>query len=345
MKQYIKSIDALRTISILAVVFIHTTTRTLEASGFDLRSFSFTLFLNQISRFAVPLFFIISGFLLEVNYSDEKINFLLYFKKRFIRVAVPYIFWSGIYYLFVYTLNQDNFIWVMITGNASYQLYFIPTLCIFYLSFPLLHKIRKLIVNKWVLIILLMIQIRLLYLDYFIKKFEFEDPIRITALGFFFFVIGMAMAHNREKIHSLVHKYKYILFPLTGFFAFYVFGEGLTGYLSTGNYLKYYSQWRPSVLIYTVLIGLILYKFFEKYNFQHGIISTLSKLSFLVFFVHVIVLEATWNYFGKSLFNWLSPDPFGKIVFDFAYFGIVSASSFCLAYVIHKIPKLNKITG
>src|SRR5258706_27456 len=55
------AIDSLRTISILAVVLIHTTTRTLEASGYDLNSFSLTLILNQLSRFAVPLFFMISG--------------------------------------------------------------------------------------------------------------------------------------------------------------------------------------------------------------------------------------------------------------------------------------------
>jgi surface polysaccharide O-acyltransferase-like enzyme len=70
MKERIKSIDSLRGLSILAVLLIHTTTRTLEASNFNIVGFSWTLFLNQIARFAVPLFFLISGLVLEISYKE-----------------------------------------------------------------------------------------------------------------------------------------------------------------------------------------------------------------------------------------------------------------------------------
>jgi surface polysaccharide O-acyltransferase-like enzyme len=138
MKQYVKSIDSLRTFAILAVVLIHTTTRTLEAAKFNLTAFPVSIFLNQIVRFAVPLFFMISGFVLETNF-DEKSGYLSFIKKRFSRIFIPFVFWSAIYYLFVYNQNHDNFLRVILTGNASYQLYFIPTLCIFYLEIGRAH--------------------------------------------------------------------------------------------------------------------------------------------------------------------------------------------------------------
>ena len=93
------SIDFLRLISILAVVMIHTTTRTIEASANNLAGFPLTFILNQLSRFAVPLFFLISGFVLELNYSYHS-SYFVYLRKRLSRVLFPYLFWSAIYYWF-----------------------------------------------------------------------------------------------------------------------------------------------------------------------------------------------------------------------------------------------------
>ena len=85
MKQYVKSIDSLRILCILAVLLIHTSTRTLETAKFDLTGFPLTIFLNQIARFAVPLFFIISGFVLETNF-DQSSGYISFLKKRFSKI-------------------------------------------------------------------------------------------------------------------------------------------------------------------------------------------------------------------------------------------------------------------
>src|SRR5579872_6838550 len=133
---YNPAVDLLRILAILAVVFIHTTTRTLEASRYNIPTLSWTLFLNQIFRFAVPMFFLISGFVLELNY-NSKIEYKIYAKKRVSKIFVPYVFWSFFYFLFVYpvwhfSVFSLSFIYILITGNSSYQLYFIPVLIIFY---------------------------------------------------------------------------------------------------------------------------------------------------------------------------------------------------------------------
>jgi surface polysaccharide O-acyltransferase-like enzyme len=332
----IRAIDALRTISILAVLLIHTTTKVLEATHYNLVSYSFTLFLNQLARFAVPLFILISGFVLELNY-DHYTSYWVYLKKRAGRIFIPYIFWSLIYYYFVYTTNHSNLIQVLLTGNASYQLYFIPTLCIFYLLFPLLHKIYKFIASIPVLALVGISQIALMYQDYFIKQYAFPDPIRIFILSYFFFIIGMVAGKNKDKIIEIAGKIRYLLIISIPFLVYYIFEEGKNRYFTTYNIEAFYSQWRPSVLIYTLVLGTILFYAFDKGRLRFKIVEWLSKLSFLVFFIHVIFLEEIWKILGQHLFN--------PIFFDPTFFALVAIFSFGAAYLIHKIPHLNKLTG
>jgi len=342
--KYLKSIDALRVVSILAVLLIHTTTRTIEATHNDIVGFPITLFLNQISRFAVPLFFLISGLVLELNYNNHP-SYFSYVKKRLSKILFPYLFWSLIYYFFVYTQNHDSLVRMFSTGNASYQLYFIPTLLIFYMIFPFLHKIYKVISNKFVFLFLGSLQVWLLYRDYFVKPFKYDDPIHIAILAFFVFIFGIITARNKDKILEFGQKLKYPVMALTGLVGFYVFLEGKISYLETSNYLSFYSQWRPSVLLYTIGVFTVLFYAFDKSHLQFNFVEKLSKLSYLVFFIHVIVLEKVWSFFGKSLFNSLTVNPLGRILFDPVFFVSVAFVSFVIANLIHKIPKVYKITG
>lgn len=335
-KEYIKSIDALRVIAILAVVAIHISTRTLEASHYDIYKFSFSLFINQIVRFAVPLFFLVSGFVLELNYNHHE-NFLSYLKRRFSKIFIPYLFWSLVYYYFIYSPNSDNMVKMLFNGSASYQLYFIPTICLFYLIFPLLHKMYGYLSNKYLFLGLFSVQIYLLYHDYFIKEFDFSDPIRTSILNFFIFIFGMVAAHNKDKIINFVKKWKYILTPSAVFAGIYVFWEGRFDYIKTSDYISFYSQWRPSVLIYTILLFGILFYLFEKSKLQFKFIEKLSKLSYFVFFVHVIILETYWKYIGIYIYKF----PLSDVLF----FTGVSGSAFLVAFIFHKIPRLYKLTG
>jgi surface polysaccharide O-acyltransferase-like enzyme len=343
MKDRVKSIDVIRTIAILAVVVVHTTTRVLETSRYNLVGFPVSIFLNQIARFAVPVFFLISGFVLEISWND-RLNYFQFIKKRLGKIFIPFVFWSAIYYLFIYNQNHENFIQVLLKGDASYQLYFIPTLCIFYLAFPILHKIYNFISNKFVMLLLLISEIYLLYHDYFISTFRYPDPIHVAVLTYFFFIIGIIAARNKDKIIEFVRKWKYIIFSGTLASGLYVFWEGRSRFLATNNYFNFYSQWRPSVLLYSIFIALTLFYIFER-KFKSNFFERLSKLSFFVFFVHVAVLESFWSLIGKNIFNQMSQNLLGRSIFDLIFFGVVASISFLIAFLIHKIPKLNKITG
>ncbi len=341
-KQHNPVIDLLRFIAILAVLLVHTTTRTLEASSYDLQKMPWTLFLNQASRFAVPLFFMISGFVLELSYPYNA-NYLTYLKKRINRIFIPYLFWSIIYYFFIYYQHRDpNFLNSLFTGNASYQLYFIPALIIFYLIFPLIHKYYNLVCNKWSLILFGVVQIFILYYDYYIHSLPFYYPVSVALLNYFYFIFGAALARNQKKLINFIKKWKVVLFSGALVLALYVSLQGFNGYLKTHNYLSFYSQWRPSVFIYTFFIGGFLYWTFDRKLSNSVFFKTLSRLSFFVFFIHVIILEQLWNWGFKNIFSEKSAE---QLWFDPVFFLSVAGISFGIAFLIHKVPYLSRITG
>jgi probable poly-beta-1,6-N-acetyl-D-glucosamine export protein len=342
-KQYYPAIDALRILAILAVILIHTTTRTLEVSNLDLLKVPWTLLLNQLSRFAVPLFFIISGFVLELNYPFHA-GYFSYLKKRVNRLFIPYIVWSAIYYYFVYTNHTRSFFSALLDGSSSYQLYFIPALLLFYVFFPLVHKFYKIFANKWILIILGIIQLALLYQDYYIKPFLFIYPVKIVILNYYAFILGAVASHNKDYLISLVDRWKKWLVVVIILTEGWVFIEGRNLYLATRNYLYFYSQWRPSVFLYTLSLGSIFYYVFSKISANNLLIKKLSKLSFFVFFIHVIVLEFLWKNFGIHMFR-TNKHIIEQIWFDPAFFLAVSCLSFFIAYLAHKIPLLLRFTA
>jgi len=340
-KTYNPAIDILRFTSILAVILIHTTTRTLEVNNLNVAALPWTLFLNQISRFAVPLFFMISGFVLELSNSNNA-NYFVYLKKRFSRIFIPYVFWSGIYYYFVYTKHNEDFLRALTTGSSSWQLYFIPSLLILYIIFPLIHKFLKLLNNKWVLTILGILQVMLLYQDYYLHSIHFFYPISIAAFNYYVFLLGALASNHQDSFFNFMKKWKIHLSVLTLGLGSWVFYEGYSLYLKTHNYLAFYSQWRPSVFLYTISIGSILYYLFNKVN--SSIFKTIARLSFFVFFVHVIILELLWHKVGMYIFQ-VRPEISKQVWYDPLFFLVVAFISFTIAYGAHKIPYLSKITG
>ncbi len=245
------AIDKLRTIAILAVILTHTSSRTLEMVNFNIVAVPWTLILNQSVRFCVPLFFLISGFVLELSYKPQT-GYFSYLKKRLGKLFLPYIFWSAVYYYFVYTVHHSGFLSTLVNGSSSYQLYFIPSLLLFYLVFPLLHRVLGWLGKWWVFLILTAVQLWLLYLDYYQRGISLFDPLRICLLNYQFFIIGMLAARNTDRLKYWAGKIRYMLLIMPVLLVAYLFYESRSRYLASWNYIEIYSQWRPSIFALTV---------------------------------------------------------------------------------------------
>lgn len=337
-------VDVLRVVSILAVVLIHTSSRTLETAHFDVNLVPWTLFLNQIARFAVPLFFLISGFVLELNHR-EKLDLVTFFKKRFGRLFIPYLLWSAVYYWFVYTKHAASFLTTLLDGSSSYQLYFIPTTLIFYLFFPVIHRWYGILANRFVLVLLGLVEALLLYREYFGQPLGFFFPLTIAILNYYVFLLGIVASHHEEEIKSFFSRWRFIFGAAVVGLAFDIYLEGRVNYLRTYNYIAIYSQFRPSVLVYTVSIAGLFLALLKKDGVLERVGMRLGKLAYFVFFVHVMVLEFLWQNFGVYLVFGMGGQIIRQGWFDPVFFALTAAISFLLAHFIHKIPWVERLTG
>lgn len=125
----------------------------------------------------------------------------------------------------------------------------------------------------------------------------------------------------------------------------YIAWQGGRNYFETNNYLAFYSQWRPSVLIYTISLASILFYFFKKIKTDYPIIKLLANLSFFVFFIHVYVMETIWKLVGNNLAQSTHTQIAQQIWYDPVFFILISGTSFLIAYLVHKIPYLEKLSG
>jgi probable poly-beta-1,6-N-acetyl-D-glucosamine export protein len=180
--------DVIRGVSILAVFFIHVSWFFYLYSQLQPQYAYFSLFINNISRFAIAIFFISSGILLKPVEMNK--NYFIFLKHKFYNIFLPYL-------LIVISLEVSRgssflqMIYDLALGKSSVPFYFVIVLFQFYLMYPLILKhISK----------------KLLFVSFFISLLSQFFPLTWYFLGlpiffkyFFFFVYGV---YGREKFLS-----------------------------------------------------------------------------------------------------------------------------------------------
>ncbi|HWL26524.1 MAG TPA: acyltransferase family protein, partial [Ureibacillus sp.] len=146
-KEHINELDITRALAILAVLMIHSTSTPVTTIPYNSHFFIVYVFLNIFSKFAVPVFIFLSGFVLFYNYISKdftKQMVIHFYKKRIIQIALPFLFFSVFFYvcanyLATYdlrlTLNQlfsVEFLQKLVIGKAYTHLYYIFIIVQFY---------------------------------------------------------------------------------------------------------------------------------------------------------------------------------------------------------------------
>ncbi|MBU5333423.1 acyltransferase [Anaerocolumna aminovalerica] len=143
-------LDILRVLSILCVIAIHGAAgKAQDINALGEPSWWWSNVVNSITRWAVPVFFMISGALtLDSPHLD---NIPYFIKSRFLKVGIPFLIWSIIYSLImeIYILgNEIHFPEILgilfmniLLDKSYYHLWFVYDIFIIYLISPLLKKI------------------------------------------------------------------------------------------------------------------------------------------------------------------------------------------------------------
>lgn len=341
MRQRLMEMDYMRTIAALSVVAIHVTAQYVN-------SVRAAYYLNQVVRFAVPLFIIMSGMLLYLSVDNcyGLKGYKSFIQKRMKKILIPYLVWSLIYiaYSMRYSIMKGEtdkreligtVLNKILLGTGYDHLYFIIIILQLYLLYPLLkycmEKSAKVTVISSLFITVTFQTVLYLRVLHMVRFPEFIIPYyMLFPTWIFYFVFGMQFA---SKVNEWRNFFAGKTFIFAGTWVISLFILIIDNrYTNTAS-----SSIKPSVMLYCLATFILLYTIFIK--FQKA--STLSKVvgwlsvqSFIVYFSHLLVMN----------FIMLLPLRFGISILSYGFIGMVAlyittiVFTSMAAYIVSKTP-------
>ncbi|RFS14496.1 acyltransferase [Emticicia sp. C21] len=348
MKKY--WVTNLRVLATLTVILLHVAAfGSLNVKTIPYTDWWICHIINIFGRFAVPVFVMLSGYLLIGKY-DELGSFL---KKRFIKVFVPFLIWGLIYiitwniWLNFKGLDDERTSWTVSefvkkiltgTGGGAAHLWFVYMLLSIYAFTP--------IISRW------------------IKGGENSPPLETRRNEIFYF---LTLWFVGNVVYTLVNKWfgfeiKFDLRYFTGFIGYFVLGYwlGNTGTkLSKGilillflaswaltAYICYIVSWQEGSYLFdytdylsipVILMSIFMFLLFQKacnVDFLPKIMAELDKTSFGIYLVHALILRILSRGYQIN-YTWIHP-----LVGITSHFLLTVAISYLIVKIISKIPKV-----
>ncbi|QXE01057.1 acyltransferase [Terribacillus sp. DMT04] len=298
MKSRIEEIDMMRGLAIIGVIFIHISSTTIDIVDNESFLGGVTLLINQLTRFAVPVFLFLSGWGFANAYS-KSFNFTSILYRRVSKILFLYLIWNLIY--FVYspgTLNPLTFMRNFILGTNFYHLYFVPLVIFLYLVFPLIFKLSKSNVGIFLFFLLTILsQIG----DVLTNIETLNSPLNFLN-WIFYFSAGIWLSDDfKQKVSFLkLHKnwisMMLILSILGVFFESYILIDELGKNIAT-------TSMRPSIIIMSILfISFILCLKWEN-RIAKKILTKLSDWSYGIYLSHALILSILINIYQNVGFS------------------------------------------
>lgn len=342
-------LDYLRILSIFSVCLLHAAAQ--KWSNVDIISADWKIlnFYDSIVRWSVPVFVMISGAL----FLDHKKTFHLksLYSKSILRIACAYTFWSMIYVSdrIMRGASLQYAVTVFIQGES--HLWFVFMIIGLYVLVPLLRKITEskdleqyFLIIGFIFAFLLPRIFDLLGVlpstkDWFIippfKKAIGHIDFHFAAGHIYYFVLGHYLSTTSESKWLNRILYSFCLLSFFGIYTMTNWYSMLVGQAST----KYYGNFTMFSLIISIsvfLFGKNELSRFQPHGFLLKIIFHLSKCSFGIYLVHMLVMNKLNAWFN---INVLSFSPIIGVPFITS---IVFLVSYLISAFFNSIPFLNK---
>lgn len=278
----------------LLVMWIHT--YNLEAYGIESHStgiahlvYCIEKYWTKVATTAVPMFFLVSGFLFFRTFSIEKI--LKKYKTRIRTILIPYLCWCTIYYFYFVILSSIPFIKNMLSETdivnlslqdwlgslwieSYYTLWFLKNLIIFIIISPCIY----LLLNDWGNKVPIGITV-ILFMCFNIQFGWVDMP-----KGLEWYLIGSWIAINHNN--WVLYRNKIWTFIAVGYIVFIL----VTGF-------RFWNIWLQIIFYIAIWSALDVFK-------EFGEIPGWMQMSFFTYVAHDIFLESFEKVFllllGKS---------------------------------------------
>ncbi len=308
--------DLLRAIATTIVIGIHASHHWWFGVH-DTTTINFEIFIdtiiNQVGRFTVPIFVILSGFALAKSEEKRPFDLQIFFQRRLWRIVPPYILFT-----LLNIIGQRQFQaadWLergqqicqsLFTGMGDYHLYFLGIIFQCYILYPIL---RSIVFTKWNLYILLLITFALFSLRWVSATFD----LLVNMMAFLpngnhliywlsYFQIGIWLAKDHgwtslliAKLRSQSWGYVFAIAAMLELSEFYWTAILKNSAEAVGHYA------RPTVVLLTLTFLLWSMSWSMSWSkrlsqpfglAQSLRLPTFAKASFTTYLVHVWVLRA-----------------------------------------------------
>lgn len=307
----IKEIEILRAFAILGVVFIHTNDAIpWEINIFligSVRSFVMSGIAQDILRCAIPLFVLISGFVLGLRYRHD-FSIISFYRKRAISIIPQYLIFSSMYFFFLpYSITLSELLRRLLVGFATPAFWFFILIIYLYIIYPLLIKLidRSQFKYKW---FLLFTCIFLIYFCWELFKFDVKDLITTDSsfineiigstfrLNLFyhliFFALGVYISNNVDRMTiklkelQYFYKFSFIILLFAAFYILRTYYDISPVYVVIKNrFLKPFLHISYIYFFYRAAILLM-----DNTKRLREIFTIIGRYSFGIFLIHMFIL-------------------------------------------------------
>lgn len=312
-KKYFIGADLIRVLSGFGVVLIHVTDPFLTYPpylGMGGLSWLLINITNTAFRMSVPLFIMLSGYLL-LN-TEKEMNFNTFYKKRFLRVVIPFVFWVVFYFLWQHFFLQNPMDPLTILQKLLFidmdHLYFLFIIVELYFVTPLLYTFLKNTRNTSHLVLFISSSIFTLGL-YIINNVFPDDSVKTqeNILTIFMPFISYYVAGYFLPKFKVFAKYSYYSFlGFMGLLLFSAFAsEGIVN-----SFLRSYGSLNimlMSFLTFVVIINIDDKKKLLKNKTTIKFVKNIAATIFGVYLVHMIVIDLVDKYLHLSVRDFQSP--------------------------------------
>lgn len=300
-------IDLLRILSIVAVIVLHITASLLtRTNDFTTTSWWVSNVFNSICRFAVPVFFMISGaMILRIEVKSYK----GFYKKRILPLIIPLLTWSLIYgyykeyYILKSQMSAYEFILdfgkKLVTDGNYVHLWFLYAIIAIYMTVPLIGKLVRSCSEKdlryflilWFIVSILYRLVSDIFLrltDQHLYVPSMNIPFFMGNLGYFVLGYYLFNVELRPIIKHTLFNLGILSFFLTPILTYVVSSYG--GVLDEMFYGNY------SITSFLMAIGVFLFfkekdtMISRKTNYKvKKVIGSVSTASFSIYLIHLLV--------------------------------------------------------
>ena len=340
-KQRIFYFDILNILAIMAVIYMHC--NGIVHGNPNVRAWNSSLVVDCIMYWAVPVFFMLAGANL-LNYR-KRYSTETYFKKRFIKVLIPFIFWavfmffwkSFTHQLIINDFSIKNILNMFFLNAEEPTYYFMFDILGVYLTIPLLSLLIEKDNRKtlWLTIVLFIIFNSFLPNVLCLFGIYYNNSFSVQFGGYIVYVL-LGYLLSTEDINK---KYKYLIYAIGiiglifRYITTFIFSKEAGSVVTT---TWGYTQWHCIFLSTSVFL---LFKDSKINNIaaKPNITKAISKIascSFGIYLIHFIIRHCYIVLFDINVYAW-----------HFRVFGalVVYIISLCIILIMKKIPIINKL--